>query len=113
MHEVSVDGEIVCAVWRGSQAAWISWIIPVLLSIPTGLVYGWKPIARAIADQVTTLRNRIHTKGEQYDMKIPKNSLVLTAAFAGLLGGTMTRLNAGSNAWGSSDRRKERKPRWC
>ena len=27
-------------------------------------------------------------------MKIPKNSLVLTAAFTGLLGGTMVRLNA-------------------
>jgi hypothetical protein len=35
-------------------------------------------------------------------MKISKNSLVLTAAFAGLLGGTMTRLNA-APASGSSN----------
>jgi hypothetical protein len=34
-------------------------------------------------------------------MKIPKNSLVLTAAFTGLLGGTMARVNA-APASGSS-----------
>jgi hypothetical protein len=31
-------------------------------------------------------------------MKIRKNSLVLTAAFTGLLGGTMARLNAGPSS---------------
>jgi hypothetical protein len=36
-------------------------------------------------------------------MKIRKNSLVLTAAFTGLLGGTMARLNA-APASGSSSR---------
>jgi len=35
-------------------------------------------------------------------MKISKNSLVLTAAFTGLLGGTMTRLNAGVASSGNS-----------
>ena len=35
-------------------------------------------------------------------MKISKNSLVFTAAFAGLLGGTMTRLNAAPTS-GSSN----------
>jgi hypothetical protein len=34
-------------------------------------------------------------------MKISKNSLVLTAAFTGLLGGTMTRVNAGTPAGNS------------
>jgi hypothetical protein len=36
-------------------------------------------------------------------MKISKNSLVLTAAFTGLLGGTMVRLNAAPVASGSSN----------
>ena len=35
-------------------------------------------------------------------MKIHKNSLVLTAAFTGLLGGTMARLNA-APSWSSSN----------
>jgi hypothetical protein len=35
-------------------------------------------------------------------MKIRKNSLVLTAAFTGLLGGTMARLNAAPAASGNS-----------
>jgi hypothetical protein len=35
-------------------------------------------------------------------MKIRKNSLALTAAFAGLLAGTMTRLNAAPAASGNS-----------
>jgi hypothetical protein len=35
-------------------------------------------------------------------MKVSKSSLVLTAAFTGLLGGTMTRLNAGVSLPGSS-----------
>ncbi len=36
-------------------------------------------------------------------MKISKHSLVLTAAFTGLLGGTMTRLNAAPAPWGTSN----------
>ncbi len=35
-------------------------------------------------------------------MKVSKSSLVLTAAFTGLLGGTMTRLNAGVVVPGNS-----------
>jgi hypothetical protein len=35
-------------------------------------------------------------------MKVSKSSLVLTAAFTGLLGGTMNRLNAGAALPGSS-----------
>jgi hypothetical protein len=35
-------------------------------------------------------------------MKVSKSSLVLTAAFTGLLGGTMTRLNAGVSVPGNS-----------
>jgi hypothetical protein len=35
-------------------------------------------------------------------MKVSKGSLVLTAAFTGLLGGTMTRLNASTVSSGSS-----------
>ena len=35
-------------------------------------------------------------------MKVPKNSLVLSAALAGLLGGTMTRLTAGVATSGNS-----------
>ncbi len=35
-------------------------------------------------------------------MKVSKNSLVLTAAFTGLLGGTMARLNAAPTQAGSS-----------
>jgi hypothetical protein len=35
-------------------------------------------------------------------MKVSKSSLVLTAAFTGLLGGTMTRLNAGVSMPGNS-----------
>jgi hypothetical protein len=35
-------------------------------------------------------------------MKVPKSSLVLTAALAGLLGGTMTRVNAATAGSGPS-----------
>ena len=38
-------------------------------------------------------------------MKISKGSLVLTAAFTGLLGGTMTRLNASTAPSGTSGER--------
>ena len=52
-------------------------------------------------------------------MKVSKNSLVLTAAFTGLLGGTMTRLNAAPARPGemasafqdSSDSGKSSKPK--
>ena len=37
-------------------------------------------------------------------MKVSKSSLVLTAAFTGLLGGTMTRLNASTVSSGSAAR---------
>jgi len=38
-------------------------------------------------------------------MKVSKGSLVLTAAFTGLLGGTMTRLNASTVSSGASGQR--------
>jgi hypothetical protein len=38
-------------------------------------------------------------------MKVSKSSLVLTAAFTGLLGGTMTRLNASTTSSGTSGQR--------
>ncbi|MGA2590794.1 MAG: hypothetical protein ABSH32_12825 [Bryobacteraceae bacterium] len=38
-------------------------------------------------------------------MKVSKGSLVLTAAFTGLLGGTMTRLNANTVSSGNSGQR--------
>jgi len=38
--------------------------------------------------------NNLPKKGNTKTMKVSKSSLVLTAAFTGLLGGTMTRLNA-------------------
>jgi hypothetical protein len=38
-------------------------------------------------------------------MKVSKSSLVLTAAFTGLLGGTMTRLNASTGSSGSTGQR--------
>jgi len=38
-------------------------------------------------------------------MKVSKSSLVLTAAFTGLLGGTMTRLNASTVSSGSAGQR--------
>jgi len=38
-------------------------------------------------------------------MKVSKGSLVLTAAFTGLLGGTMTRLNANTISSGNSGQR--------
>ena len=38
-------------------------------------------------------------------MKVSKSSLVLTAAFTGLLGGTMTRLNASTVSTGNSGQR--------
>ncbi len=49
------------------------------------------------------VKPEIWKKEESTDMKIRTNSLVLTAAFAGLLSGTMTRLSAASGASSNSN----------
>jgi hypothetical protein len=57
----------------------------------------------ASADQVRTLNQKSGRKRKSTNMKIRTNSLVLTAAFAGLLSGTMTRLSAASGASSNSN----------
>jgi hypothetical protein len=66
------------------------------------LVFGCNTTA-VICQKGYGSKTHIRRDGEKVHMKIQKNSLMLTAAFTGLLAGTMTRLNAASAALSDSN----------